>query len=702
MNQHTLDVLEYDKIRELLVSYATSGLGKNLAQRIHPLTDVRRIERLNAETTELKRLLSPERSLPLGGLHDLFPLLEKLEKGEDILPPEEILLINDTLRAARIVKGYLEGLDNSYPHLRQFARSISIYPEIEAKIEMTFGPSGEMKSSASSELKSIRKKIQVLRGRIRDKLQAVLRAQNVSPHLQDTVIRERKGRPVIAVKEREASRVPGAVRDKSDSGTTLFIEPDAIRGMGDELQTAMDAEKAEMVRILREITAIIAEKIAPLRETLNILAHTDLTYAKVRFSRDFEMNPPLLNTDGIIDLKGARHPLLLALQRTSSGSGDSAATPPHPSPSPWTGRVVPIDFRLGDDFNTLIITGPNTGGKTLTLKTVGLLTLMAQSGLHVPAGENSTLAVFDEVSVDIGDEQSIKQSLSTFSSHLRNIAGILSHANEKSLVLLDELGGGTDPAEGAALGTSILEYLHARHARTVVTTHISPLKNLGYTVPGVENASVEFDIATLRPTYKLLIGTPGSSNALAIAKRLGLPHEVIANAEKSSTQQDNGEAELINQLQAARKIAVENKRLTAQAKAEALRLEGEYRQKLDELAMQEMEMRDQLSKDAFTTLRAVKGQMDGLRSSEASRTSLLNALDEISMYIAERLNESPEGSQRLKLIRQLKPGDEVRVRSLDRAGILNTVDSRTQKAVVQFGVMQMTVPLEDVEFCISQ
>jgi len=702
MNQHTLDVLEYDKIRELLVSYATSGLGKNLAQRIHPLTDVRRIERLNAETTELKRLLSPERSLPLGGLHDLFPLLEKLEKGEDILPPEEILLINDTLRAARIVKGYLEGLDNSYPHLRQFARSISIYPEIEAKIEMTFGPSGEMKSSASSELKSIRKKIQVLRGRIRDKLQAVLRAQNVSPHLQDTVIRERKGRPVIAVKEREASRVPGAVRDKSDSGTTLFIEPDAIRGMGDELQTAMDAEKAEMVRILREITAIIAEKIAPLRETLNILAHTDLTYAKVRFSRDFEMNPPLLNTDGIIDLKGARHPLLLALQRTSSGSGDSAATPPHPAPSPWTGRVVPIDFRLGDDFNTLIITGPNTGGKTLTLKTVGLLTLMAQSGLHVPAGENSTLAVFDEVSVDIGDEQSIKQSLSTFSSHLRNIAGILSHANEKSLVLLDELGGGTDPAEGAALGTSILEYLHARHARTVVTTHISPLKNLGYTVPGVENASVEFDIATLRPTYKLLIGTPGSSNALAIAKRLGLPHEVIANAEKSSTQQDNGEAELINQLQAARKIAVENKRLTAQAKAEALRLEGEYRQKLDELAMQEMEMRDQLSKDAFTTLRAVKGQMDGLRSSEASRTSLLNALDEISMYIAERLNESPEGSQRLKLIRQLKPGDEVRVRSLDRAGILNTVDSRTQKAVVQFGVMQMTVPLEDVEFCISQ
>ena len=686
MNQHTLDVLEYDKIRELLVSYASSGLGNHLAQRIRPLTDVHRIEQLIAETTELKTLLSPDRYLPLGGLHDLSPPLDKLEKGADILVTAEIMLIKETLRAGRIVKGYLADVDKNYPHLRQLAQSISIYPDIEAKIEKTFGETGEMKSTASPELKSIRKKIQVLRGRIRSKLQSVLRAKSVNPYLQDTVIRERKGRPVIAVKERDASRVPGAVRDKSDSGNTIFVEPAVIRELGNELEASVNAEKAEMVRILREITAIIGEKIGLLWETLKTLAHIDFTHAKVRFSRDYEMNPPLLNTDGVINFNDARHPLLLALERQSIDSGDLA---------PDT-EVVPIDFRLGDDFNTLILTGPNTGGKTITLKTVGLLILMAQSGMHVPAGENSTLSVFPHVSVDIGDEQSIEQSLSTFSSHLLNIASILSTADERSLVLLDELGGGTDPAEGAALGKSIVEYLHAREARTVVTTHISPLKNLGYTMPGIENASVEFDIETLRPTYKLLIGTPGGSNALAIAKRLGLPPEVITNAEMGATQQEDNTAELMNQLQAAKVITDENRQIAAQAKAEALHLEGEYRQKLAELSAQETEMRGQLGEDAFSVLRTIKSRINRLCNTPPSRKFLLQSLDEISTYMTLKLEGSPEEKQRRELVHELQTGDSVRVRSLDRVGILREVDSHTQKAVVQFGGMQMTVPLEDV------
>jgi len=701
MNQHTLDVLEYDKIIELLVSYATSGLGKNLAKRLRPLTDVRRIEPLIAETTELKTLLSPNTRLPLGGLHDLFPLLEKLEKGEETLLPEEIMLIKETLRAGRIVKEYLEDTDRSYLHLHQLAQSISIYPAIEAKIEKTFGESGGMKSSASPELKTMRNRIQVLRGRIRGKLQAAMRAKNVNPYLQDTVVRERKGRPVIAVKERYADRVPGARRDKSDSGNTVFVEPEAIRGMGDELQASIDAEKAEIVRILREITAMIAEKIEPLRKTLNILAHIDMTYAKVCYSRQYDMNPPRLNTEGVINLNGALHPLLLALQREARASENSESAPQQSSRTP----VVPIDFRLGDDFNTLIITGPNTGGKTVALKTVGLLTLMAQSGMHVPAGENSTLAVFPQVFADIGDEQSIEQSLSTFSSHLSNIAGILSLVSEtavrstsdgKSLVLLDELGGGTDPAEGAALGTSILKYLHERNVRTTVTTHITPLKNLGYTVSGIENASVEFDIATLQPTYKLLIGIPGSSNALRIAKRLGLPHEVIENAEKTSTQHDDSAAELMNQLQSAKMTTEENKRVAEQAKSEALRLEDEYRQKLDELTEQETGMQKQLRKEAFSTLRTIKGQIDRLRAAQASRKSLLTSLHEISVYMADELKELPEEKQRVEFIHKLKTGDKVRVRSLDRVGILSEVDSDTRKAVVRLGAMQMTVPLEDV------
>ena len=681
MNQHALDVLEYDKIRELLVGYAASGLGIRLAQEIQPLTDLHRIERLIAETTELKRLLSPDRYLPLGGLHDLSPILEKLDKGAEILIIEEIMHVKETLRAFRIVKEFLEDAKGDYPHLRRLAGSIRLYSEIDAKIENTLNENGAVKSSASPELKSIRKTIQAVKGRIQGKLQSTLRSKSVSPYLQDPIIRERKGRPVIAVKERDASRVPGAVRDRSDRGNTVFIEPEAVRELGNELQAAIGAEGAEIVRLLSEITAKIAAVTAPMGETLKILAHLDLTYAKVRFSRDYEMNPPTLNGNGWLNLKVARHPLLLTLQREEDSDIE---------------EVVPIDFRLGGDFNTLIITGPNTGGKTITLKTVGLLTLMAQSGMHIPAREGSELAVFSRITADIGDEQSIEQSLSTFSSHLRNIAEILSSADENSLVLLDELGGGTDPAEGAALGKSILEYLHTRNARTVVSTHISPLKNLGYTVPGIENASVEFDIATLRPTHKLLIGTPGGSNALAIAQRLGLPDEVIVNAENSSAEQDDGAAELINQLQAAKVVTEKNKRAATEAQAEAARLESEYRQKLDEISAQETDMPAQLSVDTYALLHQIKGQIDRLCHSEASRRSLLESLSEISVYMAGELNEFPEEQERQASIHELKTGDEVRVHSLDSVGVLSDVDPQTQKAVVRFGAMQMTVSLDDV------
>ena len=641
MNQHTLDVLEYDKIRELLVGYTASGLGARLAQRIQPLTDLHRIERLIAETTELKRLLSPDRYLPLGGLHDLSPILEKSDKGADILIIEEIMHVKETLRAFRIVKEFLADAKGDYPHLRQLAGEIRLYPEIDAKIENTLNENGAVKNSASPELRSIRKTIQAVKGRIQGRLQSTLRSKSVSPYLQDPIIRERKGRPVIAVKERDASRVPGSVRDRSDRGNTVFIEPEAVRELGNELQAAIDAEGAEIVRLLREITAKIAAVTEPMSETLKILAHLDLTYAKVRFSRDYEMNPPALNPNGRLNLKTGCHPLLLTLQREEDSEVEA---------------VVPIDFRLGDDFNTLIITGPNTGGKTITLKTVGLLTLMAQSGMHISAGEGSEVAVFSHISADIGDEQSIEQSLSTFSSHLRNIAEILSSADENSLVLLDELGGGTDPAEGAALGRSILKYLHTRNARTVVSTHISPLKNLGYTVPGVENASVAFDIATLRPTYKLLIGTPGSSNALAIAKRMGLPDEVITNAETGSAGQDDGAAELINQLQAAKVVMEKNKRAATETQAEAARLESEYRQKLDKISAQETETQAQLSVDTYALLQQIKGQIDRLCHSEASRRSLLESLSEISVYMAGELNEFPEEQERQASIHELKDG----------------------------------------------
>ena len=686
MNAHALEVLEYGRIREILAHYAASGLGQHLAGNLQPLTDLHEIQRRITETTEMKRLLEPERYLPMGGLHDLSPILAQLKQGESVLAIEDIVWVRETLRAFSIVKGFLTDADESYIHLKRLATQIDTFDAISGRIDQTLSETGAVKSDASPELKSIRRTIQTVQGRIRTRLQSVLRSKSVAPYLQDTIVRERKGRLVIAVKERDASRVPGMIRERSDRGNSVFIEPEAIRPLGNELQAAQDAEKAEIVRLLHEITAMIAKEVDPIGETLKILAHLDLTYAKVRFSRDYAMNPPKLDTDGVIDLKTARHPLLLVLQRNATAEQGASIE-----------NVVPIDFRLGDDFNTLIITGPNTGGKTVTLKTAGLLTLMAQSGMHIPAEPDSQVAVFSHVAADIGDEQSLEQSLSTFSSHLKNITEILSKASEQSLVLLDELGGGTDPTEGAALGKAILEYLHAKGARTAVTTHISQLKQLGYTVPGMENASVEFDVATLKPTHKLLIGTPGSSNALVIAKRMGLPETVIESAQKSALRNGDETASLINQLQSAKASAIVNKQATEQAQATVQHLEAELRQRLAALETREGEMQTRLRREAFKAFYAIKDKVEQLHRAAVTHPPLLKPLEELREYLGETLQGLPEAQQRTAFIDALKPGDDVQVRRLGQVGKLKAIDSASQKATVQLGAMQMTVTLEELD-----
>ena len=673
MNVHALDVLEFGKVRQLLVDHATSGLGKRRAGQVEPLTDVEEVGKLIAETTELKALLAPDCNLPIGGLHDLFPLLDKLEQGEEILNGEEILFIADTLRAGRTVKAYLGEVEDGFSHLQSWATAIHTYEQIEEEIGRTFNESGVIKSGATSKLKAVRRSIEQARGRIRSKLQALMRSQGMSSYIQDTGIRESKGRPTIAVKAQYAGRVPGARRDRSDSGGTVFIEPEAVRGLVDELEIAQNEEKEEMARILRHLTALIAVQDESLRQTLEVLAHIDMTYAKVRLSRKYDMHPPALNTEGMLALKEARHPLLLVQQYEDEMADE----------------IVPIDVRLGDDFTTLIITGPNTGGKTITLKTIGLLTLMAQAGLHVPAAAGSSLAVFQQVWADIGDEQSIEQSLSTFSSHLNHIAQILGSADAQSLVLLDELGGGTDPAEGAALARSILGFLHERQVRTAVTTHISQLKELGYTTAGVENASIEFDLETLKPTHRLMVGTPGNSNALAIARRLGLPLEVIERAEASATA-DESDA-LIEQLQSARMQATENREAALQARRQAELLEEEGRQRLEELALQQTEK--QSAADEGALLNLVRQRLTELQQGETTRKGLLRSLRQLGQEIDARLLQAPGGSAAAAL----QAGDEVYVRRLDRIGTLNQIDVKAGKAVVQFGALPMTVGLEEVE-----
>ena len=684
MNEHALEVLEYAKVIELLAGHASSGLGQRLAYQLQPLTDAPLIQQLIEETSELKQVLCPDLTLPLGGLHDLFPLFDRLDQGADLLNPPELMLIKETLRANRNLRAYFCDVNPEYGHLRRWGQSLGDYPEIEARLQKALGDTGTIQTGASSELKSIRSQMRTLRGRIRGKMQTIMRASNVSPYLQDAVVHERKGRPVIALKRSHASRVSGARRDLSDSGQTVFVEPEGIRQMGDELEEAINAEKAEIVRILQEIAGLIASKLKPLRTTLLLLAHIDLTYAKVRFSRSYDMNAPLLDDSNSMVIRNARHPLLLALQREETDSASDT-------------DVVPLDFRIGSDFNTLVITGPNTGGKTVTLKTVGLLSLMAQSGLHIPAAEGSRLPVFTQIFADIGDEQSIEQSLSTFSSHLQNIGRILASVDGHSLVLLDELGGGTDPAEGAALARSILEYLHNHQARTVVTTHISDLKNLGYTIPGFENASVEFDVQTLRPTYRLLTGTPGSSNALAVARRLGLPAQVLADAKMHTEHLDDGLGDLLNELQSAKVTIEENRHTTDLARTEAERLEREYRQKLDEVTQREAELGETLRKEAFSALRDLKRQVDLLARADSSQDLLARGLARMSELLDKHLYVHPEEQEQRKATKEIEAGDEVYVRTFGQTGTLRRIDQQRKKAVVQLGPIQMTVSLKDVE-----
>ncbi len=672
MNSHTLKVLEYHKIIQILASYSSSSIGKERIKNLKPLTDYSQIKQLIDETTDLKEMLHPNRAFPISGVFDISLILKKLENWSDILSIDEINQVGSSARVARVVKECLEE-DNRYPSLIKIAETITVFSKLEEIIEKTINRNGEVKDSASSRLKSIRKKIQIKRKRIRDKTSSLVRSGNVGMYLQDENIRENHNRPTIAVMASHAAKVQGKQHGRSDSGKTVFIEPDSIRHLGDELEAALFDEKAEIRRLLNEITKEIAEQAPNLRNTMEVLTHLEVTYAKVRLSRNFDMHPPMLNLDGIINVRDARHPILMDLEQRGELK-----------------KTIPLDVRLGEEFHTLIVTGPNTGGKTVALKTIGLLTLMAQSGMHIPANSGSKVAVFNRVQADIGDEQSIEQSLSTFSSHLTHVSEILKSADEKSLVLLDELGGGTDPTEGEALANSILEYLHDRKARTVITTHISQLKNLAFTLEGVENASIEFDLETLHPTYRLLIGIPGQSNALALAKRLNLPETVIEKAEHYSSKDETGN--LLNNLQAARSRILENRASTETALLKAKSLEQEAQQKLTELNTQLELAKYRNGEQAYGAIRQVRKQIKNILEIEPSKKILMTSLAEIMDTLSLKLDSKNKPLKK----KPFQINDKVRIKSLNKTGDLCSFNDSKKTAVVSLGVMQVEVSQDDL------
>jgi DNA mismatch repair protein MutS2 len=507
---HSARVLEYDTIRRRVCEATTCTLGRERAEVMSPGSKPAEVRSALQETTEAVRLLDLPGGVPLGGIHDLRTAV-KIAGAAGMLEPWVLLQVADTLASSQRLRGFLLQRRESVPALAERGERLEELPHVEQAIHEAISDKAEVRDDASPALERVRREMRTIRARMQDRLQQMTRSPAYKDMLQDPVITTRDGRYCLPVKSEYRVQFGGLVHDQSTSGATLFMEPAPIVEMGNELRQAEAKERQEVERILREVTAKVGAAASRIEGTLEVLGELDFICARGRLSLSMDGIPPEINEDGFIGLRRARHPLL-------------------------TGDVVPIDLDLGRENTIIVITGPNTGGKTVSLKTVGLLALMTQSGLHVPADEGTTLPVFRAVSADIGDEQSIQQSLSTFSGHIANIAKILKQVEglgREALVLLDEVGAGTDPTEGAALARSILRRLLDLGARAIATTHYGELKEFAYGTDGVENASVEFDFKTLRPTYRLLVGIPGASNAFAIAERLGLPGEVVGAARES-------------------------------------------------------------------------------------------------------------------------------------------------------------------------
>jgi DNA mismatch repair protein MutS2 len=598
MDRHTLDLLEFDKIRALIAARAACSLGKEAAGALEPIIEVAEIHDRQVKTTEMVEAIRSGLSPPLGGLHDIRHHVRRAQTGA-MLEPEELAATVETLRALGYLDSWLARVAEQFPRLGGLRQEVGEFSGVASAIEGCLDSRAKMLDTASRRLSLCRGEIAQVEERIQETLRRMLRSPEIKRILRYPNFTMVGHHYVLPVAKDHRGEIQGSVQRSSATNETVYVEPVAVSEQSAQLSYLRSREAKEFRRILRWLSAQVGMVADSLLGTLAVMAKLDLTYAQARLSLDYRMSAPDLNDDGRLVLRQARHPLLEALLRKDAGLSPSESTGPavsadNRSHADGEGGVVPIDVHLGVQFRALIVTGPNTGGKTVALKTVGLLVAMAQSGLHVPAVAGSQLPVCDDVLADIGDEQSLEQSLSTFSSHIRRISQILSSATERSLVLLDELGAGTDPAEGAALGRAILDELDSIGCRSIVTTHIGDLKSYAMSNPRAENAAVEFDIETLQPRFRLRIGDVGQSNALKIARRLSLAEHVVGRAD-SYLQQAAGnlqpEWELIQRM---RKEAEEARQAALLAASEAERTREVLAQRLSEL-QREAERDDQIA-----------------------------------------------------------------------------------------------------------
>ncbi len=617
MEDKYLEILEFPKILERLAAYADFSAGQALARALRPTSDLEEARRRQQETAEAMRLLSAGISLSVGGARDIRPLLDECKRGIS-LQPEDFLEIRATLSSARFLRQSLGRQVALAPHLAGLAQRIEDCAHVVAEINRCMDEAGEIRDSASPMLAQIRAALREAHERVLRQLNRLIHSAESAGYLQEPIITQRNGRYVIPLKAEFKGRIPGIIHDQSASGATLFIEPLTTVELNNEWRELQLAEQAEIRRILANLSVLIAQEAPFIERTVGILAELDLIFAKAKYAQDlravspelvpFEKPHPVAGDAGVmhpgsvIVLPRARHPLL----------------------DPQT--VVPIDVRLGPDYFVLVITGPNTGGKTVALKTVGLLAAMAQAGMAIPTAEGARLSVFDGIYADIGDEQSIEQSLSTFSSHMNNIVDILRRATSHSLVVLDELGAGTDPEEGSALAQAILSHLVARGITTFATTHYSELKIYAHSAPGVQNASVEFDPETLHPTYELTIGLPGRSNALAIARRLGLDESIIADATRRVSAEALQAESLLNHLKSTQQQARRELELAQAARQEAERLRDELRQKLAAIEEARRQVLAEAREQARQELVELRREIERLRAeAEEARRALRQA-----------------------------------------------------------------------------
>ncbi len=685
MNQKALSSLEYPKIIERLIEKASSPMGKELCRKLQPSTDINKIRLMQTQTKDALTRLFQKGSVSFGSVKDIRGSLKRLEIGSS-LGIMEILSVCALLENTSRVKAYSRGDRSDLPSdsLDSMFEQLAPLTPLSSEIRRCILSEDEISDDASPALRQVRRNMKVTNDRIHTQLSGLVNG-NARTYLQDSVITMRNGRYCIPVKAEYKGQVPGMIHDQSSTGSTLFIEPMAVVKLNNNMRELELQEQKEIEIILAGLSEQIAEEREAIALNLELMVQLDFIFARAGLAMDMNGSEPVFNEEGRVLLKKARHPLIPKK------------------------KVVPIDIRLGDDFDLLIITGPNTGGKTVSLKTVGLLTLMGQAGLHIPALDRSELAIFHEIYADIGDEQSIEQSLSTFSSHMTNIVSFLEKANSRSLVLFDELGAGTDPTEGAALAISILSYLHDKGIRTMATTHYSELKVYALSTPGVENACCEFSVETLRPTYRLLIGIPGKSNAFAISSKLGLSDQIIERAKEQISEQDESFEDVLSSLEENR-VTIENERLEiARYKEEIKTLKAQLESRQEKLDAQRDRILRQANEEAHKVLEEAKEYADqtmklfhkfqknnvDTSAVERERQELRKRMNKAEKNMSDR-QETKKPKKQLTA-KDIRPGDSVKVLSMNLKGTVGSRPDSKGFLFVQMGIIRSKVHLSDLE-----